>query len=249
MSAQSDKILTLGRKLVEQLGLEDSTDTLGRWMAHHLADLITKAENASGSDKASAQKECFDAILAFWRHRSELPSGKRPFREMEPILRAVESLDPDDETPRYYRAPRPQKGEVAETSDQENWLRIAEGLDYSAKVLIGYSLAEAADAALDKSKEWVKLAEGIEDDGVPEIVIRMVSSVADLNRAPDLDAPMRRLLADRVKRLKAFVGIAESVVETLAKRLEALPPVKEDGASEGIVLSTPPTLPDPTEDG
>ena len=94
-----DKVLALGRKLVEELGLEESNDTLGRWMAHCLADLITKAENASGGDKDAGRKECFDAILALWRHRSELPSGKRPFAELEPVIRAVESLDPEDDTP------------------------------------------------------------------------------------------------------------------------------------------------------
>ena len=121
---------------------------------------------------------------------------------------------------------------------------MVEGLDYSAKVLIGYCLAEAADAALDKSKEWVKLAEGIEDDGVPEIVIRLVANAADLNKAPDLNASLRRFLADRIKRLQGFVAIAESVVRTLSERLEALPATESCGDPEEIILSTPPSLDD-----
>jgi hypothetical protein len=66
-------------------------------------------------------------------------------------------------------------------------LDLVSGLDYSAKLLIGYCLAEAARAAADKSKEWVKLAEaaGTEDD-VSEIVIRFVSTSADLGKEPDL---------------------------------------------------------------
>jgi hypothetical protein len=242
--SEPSSVLALGRRLVEELGLEESNDTLSRWMAHHLADLITKAENAAGSDKDALRKECFDAILALWRHRSELPGGKRPFEELEPVLRAVESLDPEDGTPRYYRTPRPPKGEEAETAEQEEWLKMVEGLDYSAKVLIGYCLAEAAASALDDSKEWVKLAEGIEDDGVPEIVIRLVKNAADLNKVPDLNASLRKTVVDRINRLQGFVRMAESLALTLSERLAAIPATESGEDSEEIILSAPPSLSD-----
>jgi hypothetical protein len=48
--------------------------------------------------------------------------------------------------------------------------------------------------------------------------------------------------------MQAFMGLAESVVTTLAKRLEELPAVEEPAGPEGIVLSVPPVLPDPFED-
>ena len=142
----ANSLLALGQKLVQELGLEESTDTLGRWMAHHIADLMINAENAIGDEKAAAERKCFDAILELWKHRSELPNGKRPFEDLEPVMRAIESLDPEDDTPRYYRAVRPPKGETVETSEQEEWLSLVDGLDYTAKVLIGYCLTEAADA-------------------------------------------------------------------------------------------------------
>ncbi|WBK01229.1 AVAST type 3 anti-phage proein Avs3b [Methylocystis parvus] len=226
--APADSVLALGRKFVKELGLEESTDTLGRWMAHHVADLITKAEKVTGDEKSAAERECFAAILALWKHRSELPNGKRPFEELEPIMRAIESLDPENDMPRYYRAARPPKGEAAETSEQEKLLSLADGLDYSAKVLIGYCLAEAAGAALNKSKEWVKLATAIDGDGAPEIVIRFVSTAADVNKEPDPNEGIRSLLNDKVKRLRGFLGIAESLANTLEERLEALPPPKEE---------------------
>jgi hypothetical protein len=244
-SARSEEILELGRKLVEELGLTDSNDTLGRWMAHYIADLILKADSATEGDKVAFQTEAFDAILELWKHRSQFPTGKRPFEEMEPIIRAVESLDPEDETPRYFRTQRPPRGEAAETSEQEKWLSLAEGLDYSAKLLIGDCLAEAAGAALDKSKEWVRLVEGIED-GVPEVVIRFISRADDLNKASDPNAAQRKLLSDRIKRLQGFTQIAASVAETLAKRLEALPVADTSDVSEGS--ASPTLLLDPFED-
>lgn len=236
--------MALGRKLVEELGLEKSTDTLGRWMAHHIADLMAKADKATGDAKSAAERECFAAILALWKHRSELPNGRRPFEELEPVMRAVESLDPENDTPRYFRPARPPKGEAAETSEQEKWLSLAEGLDYSAKVLIGYCLAEAADAALDKSKEWVRLAAGIDGDSVPEIVIRFISTAADVNKECDPNEGIRSLLSDRIKRLREFVGTAKSLAKSLEERFHALPPVKENSLeSKRLAISAQPPCP------
>jgi hypothetical protein len=37
----------LGERIVEEFGLGDSADTLGRWMAHRVAELMDRAERAS----------------------------------------------------------------------------------------------------------------------------------------------------------------------------------------------------------
>ncbi|WP_220475064.1 AVAST type 3 anti-phage proein Avs3b [Burkholderia pseudomallei] len=225
----SDNTLELGRKLVNELGLDQSVDTLGRWMAHYIADLVTKAETAAAcAEKSVAERECFNAILALWKHRSELPDGHRPFQALEPVMRAIESLDPENNTPRYFRAARPPKGEAAETSEQERWLTLADELDYSAKVLIGYCLVEAAEASLDESKEWVKLATAIEDDGVPEIVVRVVSTAADMMKEPDLNEATRSLLKDKIRRLHGFLEMTESLVNTLEEHLQAQTSANED---------------------
>jgi hypothetical protein len=239
-SAQSDSVLALGRKLVNELGLESSTDTLGRWMAHFVAQLMAKAEIATGENKAAAEKECWDAILTLWRHRGELPNGKRPYEQLEPVMRAVESLDPDDSTPRYYRSVRAPKGEDEEESASEFWLKMVNGLDYSAKLLIAYCLTQAASAAIDKSKEWVKLAQeaGAKDE-VPEILISFVSDSSDLGKEPDPNSEARRRLQDRIKRLEVFSTLAVTLIGDLKARLEALPPVegKEDKSDNQMIRS------------
>jgi hypothetical protein len=215
----------LGCRLVEELGLDDSVDTLGRWMAHYLADLITNADSATGEDKAAVQKNCFDAILALWKYRAELPNGKRPFEELEPVIRALETLDPDDDTPRYFRAARQSTNDRKEKAEAEAWLKMVDGLDYSAKVLIGYCLAEAARASIDKSQEWVKLAEAAgADDGVSEVVVRFVSSAADLDNKPDPDTEARRKLEDRLRRLEGFTKLAEGLAVEWRQRLQAHSP-------------------------
>src|SRR6202050_2818855 len=101
ISIRSEPILQLGEKIVQELELDPSVDTLGRWMAHYLAELIRNAETAGVEDRPEKLLRCASAITDLWRHRSELPNGKRPFEEIEPILRALETLDPENATPRY----------------------------------------------------------------------------------------------------------------------------------------------------
>lgn len=243
-SARPDDVLALGRKLVRELGLEQSTDTLGRWMAHHVAGLMAKTETANGAEEHAAERECFEAILALWKHRSTLPHGARPFEKLEPVIRAVASLDPEDETPRIYRSARPPM-DRNEDPEQRQLLELIDGIDYSAKVLIGFYLSEAAEAAIDQSQEWVELAKGLgEDADVASIVLRFVTGPNEPNKEPDLHDALRKLLAERLKRLRGFIGLAERTATTLASRLEALPPASDETDDEILVLSSSPILPE-----
>ncbi|MEE9904211.1 MAG: hypothetical protein K4305_02095 [Chlorobium sp.] len=238
--AYSDSILALGHKLVDELGLETSVDTLGRWMAHYIADLIVKVENATGEEKRLAEKNCFEAIMALWKHRAELPNGKRPFENLETVIRAIESLDPDNETPRYFRSARRPNDEDTEQSEADSWLAMVDGLDYSAKVLIGYCLSEAARSAIDKSLEWVKLADAAEaEHGVPKIVIRFVSSNTDFGKDLDPDADIRQRLEERIERLEGFIKLAETVASELKVQLESLPSFEESEDITAETLSAP----------
>jgi len=203
-------------------------DTLGRWMAHYVGDLIARTESTTGEDKHLTEKKCFDAILTLWKHRAGLPNGKRPFENLEPIVRAIESLDPNDNTPRYFRSSRPLQGQGVEKTEDDRWLDTVRDLDYSARILIGYCLAEAARAAIDKSEEWVKLAKAAgAEDSASEIVIRFISSNADLGNEPDPNAEIRQQLQDRIGRLESFIKLAEAVAGDFTTRLEALPPLQE----------------------
>src|SRR6266404_1593822 len=159
VSLRSDAIFGLGKRIVEELGPDQSVDTLARWMAHYLAELIQAAETASGEDRQAKLAACASAILDLWEHRRRFPNGMRPFEELDPILRTLESLDPNADTLRYYRSQIEMIDKDGRGAEARRWLDIAKGLDYSARVLIRYCVACAAESALDKSEEWVALAE------------------------------------------------------------------------------------------
>jgi hypothetical protein len=60
----------LGDEIVRRLGLESSTDTLGRWMAHRVAELVEE-----GTSDESAREDAADLILRCWDRRRSWTSG------------------------------------------------------------------------------------------------------------------------------------------------------------------------------
>ena len=214
-------VLDLGRALVEELSLDPGVDTLSRWMAHYIAELIDDAETAKVEDRPAKLAKCADAILDLWERRHQLPNGKRPFEDLEPILRALESLDPTDDTPRYFRFPRMEVDETEQNAETRKWLELADGLDYSAKILIRYCLTQAAQTASDKSKGWVELAEavGLEDD-IDLPVIRFITDESDLTKASEPDDRARKLLEDRINRLDGFKKMADALASDWRRQLK-----------------------------
>jgi hypothetical protein len=160
-----------------------------------------------------------------WAHRFELPAGKRPFGEFEPILRALASLDPEAKTSRYFSPSRAPDGEGVEPKETRQWIELATNLDHVSKTFIDHCLTLAAEAALDKSKEWVQLAKsaGI-DDSFEFEVIRVIRDRRDLMKGRDPNAYQRRVLTDRKKKLEAFLSMASTLANDIEVRLDSLPP-------------------------
>jgi hypothetical protein len=77
---------------VEELELDPGVDTLARWMAHHLAELIDQADNAADpAVRAKASEQAVSTILRLWEHRS---AYKRinPLADLAPALSVLRAL-------------------------------------------------------------------------------------------------------------------------------------------------------------
>jgi hypothetical protein len=234
MSSQSDPVLQLGKKIVDQMGIQRSVDTLGRWMAHYVAELISEADSSHGQTKIDAQKRCREAILDLWQHRYELPDGLRPFQDLEAIAETLASLDLTPGFPRYFDKRLRSTASESET-ESARWLDIAAGLDRAAKVLIRYSLSQAAEAAVVKSEEWVHLAEHAGfGSGIESVIIRFVSQEADVLNGARATAERRKEIEDRLSRLKAFRGTASLLEADLEERLAGLPASEMEPGSTNV---------------
>lgn len=89
-------VLELGKYLVHELGYEGGVDTLGRWMSHHLAELINKVENATTAhERERAQKSVIETILRIWDHRASMPGKIYPLESYKDVLKMLELLKPD----------------------------------------------------------------------------------------------------------------------------------------------------------
>jgi hypothetical protein len=83
--------------LVRELGLRDSTDTMGRWLAHHLAELMNEATNRkkSAAHRVEARKQAADLILKIWERRNLLPGSTYPLGPYKEILKVLDLLRPN----------------------------------------------------------------------------------------------------------------------------------------------------------
>jgi hypothetical protein len=221
VSTQYKAILNLGKKLVDEFGPDQRVDTLSRWMAHYIAELIDDAENAAPEDKPFKEERCAAAILDLWRHRAELPDGTRPFEDFEPIFRTIASLDPGDETSWYFAVQRAAAADVEPDTKAGEWLKHASGIDSTAKELIRHCLARAAQSAYDQTEEWVILAEeaglGNEFDvrGLRLLIVEASSGEAELKNAEGTQ------IEKRIERLEAFQELASGLAADLRRRIAA----------------------------
>lgn len=221
VSVHCEAVLELGRKLTRELNMDQSVDTLGRWMAHYIAELIVEAEKAIGEERPEKMRVCCEAILNLWKYRHILPDGKRPFEEIEPLLRVLESLDPENETPRYFHSLSDVIDDDEENDETKSWLKLIVDLDYSAKILIRYCLVQAAQNALNKSREWVSLAEEAGADEIVEYpLIRLIYDEDCMIKEPNANEIVKKRIGDRINRLEGFIKMANGVLSDLQQEVQ-----------------------------
>jgi hypothetical protein len=87
-----DEIIKLGKKLIRELNLEYSVNTLARWMSHYLAELIHNIDEAqSAEEKKILKRECCDLILQLWSQKENLPIRK-PLDDLGPVIEILQVL-------------------------------------------------------------------------------------------------------------------------------------------------------------
>jgi len=216
-------LIDLGKRLVTELNLGD--DLLAQWMAHVVAERMDAAERASPEARASTQDACRQAIFSLWEHRNSLPSHIRPFRELEPLLRTLASLDVDNGV-RFRYFPRHQSDEELETAEVKGnrFLEAAVNLDYSARALMQYLLSAAAQEAAEKVIPWLDAAIDAEADSVLEL--RIVEFVSGGTRTPGAEELARKALLDKIEKLEMFSQLAITVAAELRSQLD--PPAEPE---------------------
>lgn len=205
-----DRILELGKELAGHL---QANDTLGRWMAHYIAELMERCESAT-TDRDARAAECADAILKLWAHRSGAPFARTPMQSFEAIYRGLERLDPES-SPFYGYGIEPVEDADSNVSDL---VRIALGLQTQVRDMVRDLFAEAAATASDQEADWVRVAGDLANDDESVFRRSMIGRLLE----GSYDEPTAQT------RIGSVVESARTLGATLAGLVQALEPA-EDG--------------------
>ena len=221
---RSRSILQLGKALVVQLEAED--DLLASWMAHYVAERIVEAEDAAGDAKGVAEEAAVKAILELWNNRNFLPAHLRPFKKLEPIQRVLASFDIEETDYRYYPAVLREVERMNIDKEAKEWLELAIGLDYSARILIKNFLRAAAQSASEQAQPWVKLAlEAGADCGIERDIVDFARGNNDENiKNQDRLGTIR---SEQISRLESFAELAALTAKELRAEFELEDPGKD----------------------
>jgi hypothetical protein len=215
----NQEVINLGKAIITELGMEIECNTPARWLVHYIAENIHKSENSQGEKKGVAEKNCIDAILQLWHHRSDLPRGINPFTEFESVFRGLSRLDNSSQKP-YFNEFSQFDHEVAqdETPECKQWVDIAISIDKVAKTLVSESFELAANAALtEKSKNILSLApEGSGDD--IQIMLNLLMN-KDPNKSSDEKV---KKIQSKIQSIEALKAACDVFIETLNNDLSLL---------------------------
>jgi hypothetical protein len=133
----------LGERIVRELACVDWVDTLSRWMAHRVAELMERAEQAqSGPEREAARRDCTDLIMRLWAHRAHRLHG-RPLAEIASFL---------EEFTDQMGAAR----HVPADLDSASWTYVLHRImQLAAREEDVVRVAAIAEVSLEREREWL----------------------------------------------------------------------------------------------
>ncbi len=212
---RSKAVIELGKRIVA--GLKLGNDVTAQWMAHLVAEKISAAEQASETARDAAVAGCIDVILKLWAHRYTLPPYMRPLRELDPLLRTLNSLGVNeaDEFRFFSRPPSSEELEDA-TEEEKKLFEFAIGIDHAARELIRHALSVAAERSVDVVKPW--LEEAFKGSLEATVELRISRFVAE-GLLKGQEKSKQQAMLDRIDKLESFANAAMFLAGEMRKTL------------------------------
>jgi hypothetical protein len=154
-------VLELGRLLASEL---EHTDTLGRWIAHYLAERMTGLQQKTESERAITETEVVDLILRLWALRRQLPVGRLPLAEVDEVEAVIARLAPGRRSWAHFGAFAAGTEPSTEATEASTILKAALLVDQLAGDLVHGLIGRAAALAEGDEAAWVTQAEQIGDE-------------------------------------------------------------------------------------
>lgn len=216
---RSKSIIELGKMLVSEFDLTNSTDTLGRWMSHYLSELLIDAQSAEGDLKIVAEDRCFNAILQLWEHVNDFPKAMRPMESIDPFIRTLKAINPENEKPFYHAEYFADIEDKNSPSLPNLWLNLAKEIDCSARILIEMCLRSSANEIIEEEKEYFAMSDMLEIDKPNMKIIRFVLQDSEVSDVDEKKTDMK----ERIERLESRKSHLERMIllsETMKQEIE-----------------------------
>lgn len=237
-----EKILTLGKGIVKELELDPGVDTLSKWMAHYVSEMIVSAENLSGNKKAKAQKQCFDIVSKLWEQRWSIPHNKPFLKDFESLMETLDKLNPDKDIPFFlspqsffeieeeintsetYEINNDSNDIIDENINPQTYLDSALRVDKLARKLIAELLKRAVKSIKLSSEREDLIRNSIEAIDYPES--RLIKITSDYgkylkNEKEDTNETQSRIteIKSKIDELEELTSIAQSLASQYRKEL------------------------------
>ena len=220
-----ERIINLGKHISEELEQGEYPDTLSRWMAHYIAQLITQTENSTGGKKKATEKECFNTILKLWEYKSSFPNGKKPFERFEVIFKTLEKLNPDNHNQFFYN--NQQENETDDDFVKQS-MKVIQIIDEAVRVWIEYILKDAVELANDeKTKKWLKMAIPTKNRDEVNILFKILGSDDDNDDLKSRVIKEIKYLESRIEQLEGFKKYSDMIHSKLTKQINLLKDILE----------------------
>ncbi|MBN8659067.1 MAG: hypothetical protein J0M35_01800 [Candidatus Obscuribacter phosphatis] len=196
--------------MVDDLGLDDSADTLGRWMAHYIAEKLKELELCAKEERSEKQAECCTEILKLWAHRREFDGPRRMLTRFDKIFAVIEALEQGTFRNRYFPRPSEVTGESEVT---QRWLDRVGQIDDAAQALIYYCISQAANSATNENADWVKIAQDVCCPS--DMDLQLIARLSKLGSAVDAANPgdlKREKLVGLIAKMEQLSRLAEEVI-------------------------------------
>lgn len=232
-AANFERTLELGKEIAASLS---DQDVLGRWMAHHIGALIIRAEAAGEAEADNLKREAVTAVLAFWKHRAALPTGRAPLASFEPVFTALARLGEPQSPWDFYRMFPPGSEPSEDDLTGTPLLRIALNLEETVHRVVREIVAVATQEAAGREAKWLRLSDHVKDDEqraardrILELARILETYSGDADGQPAVgDAGLSRLITDL---LRAETQLEEAR-RALEDRLLGDPSENESGGAE-----------------
>lgn len=240
--------MALGGRIVEQFKLQVDEDTLGQWIAHHLAEKLLAHKRASGPAKAVLEAELVDTILKFWKHRAYFPRGTQPFEGYDAVLRALESFDPNPSKGRYFQYRHADGLNKEAKPPSKAWIDAAKTFDRGARAIVGLCFEQAARASEQPDEVWLSAAKVLAEDADRDLmVVKIIKAGAkednidpseferkrlerrrdDLRRLISGGVPILRLIESRLEEYEAGAAVSNAATSEPKPRSKPKPTAKK----------------------